>query len=43
MLGDIHYRRGCLTTLSGNFLTAGKSSGSITVDERWDGEYNIEF
>lgn len=40
---DIHYRRGCLTTLSGNFLTAGKSSGSITVDERWDGEYNIEF
>lgn len=40
---DIHYRRGCLTTLSGDFLTAGKSSGSITVDERWDGEYNIEF
>ena len=40
---DIRYRRGFLTTLTGDFLTAGKSAGSITVDERWDGEYNIEL
>lgn len=39
----IPYRRGYLTTLSGDFLTAGKSSGNITVDERWEGEYNVMF
>lgn len=40
---QIAYRRGYLTTVSGGFLTAGKTGGGIIVDTEWDGEYNVEF
>lgn len=42
----IHYKRGYLTTVSGNFLTAGKTpgSGGVNVDTSWeDDEFNVEF
>jgi len=39
----INYRRGCLTTVSGNFLTAGKMGGSIQVDTDWEDDIIIEF
>lgn len=39
----VAYRRGYLTTVSGDFLTAGKTGGGIIIDTEWDGEYNVEF
>lgn len=39
----INYRRGYLTTVSGNFLSAGITSGGIHIDTEWDGEYNVDF
>lgn len=38
----IAYRQGHLTTIRGGFLTAGKSSGGITIDTEWN-EIIIEF
>ncbi len=37
----INYKAGYLTTISGDFLTAGK--GGIDIDTSWDDEFNIEF
>lgn len=39
----IDYRRGCLTTVSGRFLTAGITSGSIHIDTDWKDDIIIEF
>lgn len=39
----INYRRGYLTTLRGEFLTAGKSGGGIHIDTEWDDEFVVEF
>lgn len=38
----IAYKQGCMTTVRGKFLTAGISSGGITIDTEWD-EIIIEF
>lgn len=40
---QIAYRRNHLTTVSGDFLTAGKTGGGITVDTEWDGIYDVVF
>jgi len=42
---EIAYKRGHLTTVRGEFLTAGKSEGSggIHIDTSWEGEYNVDF
>lgn len=32
----IPYRRGELTTVTGTFLTAGRTSGEVTIDTSWD-------
>lgn len=40
---QIAYRRNHLTTVSGDFLTAGKTGGGITIDTEWDGIYDVEF
>lgn len=37
----INYKAGYLTTISGDFLTAGK--GGVDIDTSWDDEFNIEF
>lgn len=37
----IDYRAGQLTTVSGNFLTAGV--GGVQVDTNWSGDYEVEF
>lgn len=37
----IDYRAGQLTTVSGNFLTAGV--GGVQVDTDWSGDYEVEF
>ena len=39
----IPYRRGHLTTVTGHFLTAGKTTGGVEVDTEWDGEIVIPF
>lgn len=39
----IDYRRGCLTTVKGNFLTAGHTGGGIEIDTEWEGTYEVEF
>lgn len=39
----VDYRRGFLTTVSGNFLTAGKTGGGIHVDTEWKDDIIIEF
>lgn len=38
----IAYRAGQLTTVSGDFLTAGLGSG-VTINTEWSGDYNVEF
>lgn len=38
----IAYRAGQLTTVSGNFLTAGMGQG-ITVDTDWSGDHDVDF
>jgi hypothetical protein len=38
----IEYRAGQLTTVSGDFLTAGLGSG-ITINTDWSGDYDVEF
>ncbi|WP_300701222.1 DUF6562 domain-containing protein [Bacteroides sp.] len=37
----IDYRAGQLTTVTGNFLTAGV--GGVQVDTEWSGDYEVEF
>ena len=32
----IPYKRGHLTTVSGHFLTAGKTAGGVQVDTEWN-------
>lgn len=41
----VDYRRGYLTTVKGNFLTAGKTTGSggVSIDTEWENEIIIEF
>lgn len=39
----VNYRRNHLTTIRGQFLTAGKTSGGVNIDTEWNGEYIIEF
>lgn len=38
----VAYRAGQLTTVSGNFLTAGLGSG-VQIDTDWSGDYDVEF
>lgn len=38
----IAYRAGQLTTVSGDFLTAGLGSG-VTINTDWSGDYDVEF
>jgi hypothetical protein len=38
----IAYRAGQLTTVSGDFLTAGLGSG-VTINTEWSGDHNVEF
>lgn len=38
----IAYRAGYLTTVSGNFLTAGLGSG-VNIETDWSGDYEVEF
>ena len=33
---EVPYRRGRLTTVSGNFLTAGYGGGGVDIDTDWD-------
>lgn len=39
----IYYIQGELTVVDGEYLTAGTSSDGVSVDDRWDGEIDIEF
>lgn len=39
----IPYRRGELTTVTGTFLTAGRTSGGVDVDTEWGDNIVIEF
>lgn len=39
----IPYRRGHLTTVTGHFLTAGKTTGGVQIDTGWGDEIVIEF
>ena len=39
----IPYRRGQLTTVSGNFLTAGRTSGGVNIDTGWGEDIVIPF
>lgn len=40
---EIKYSRNHLTTISGDFLTAGVSSGGITINTDWDSVIEYEF
>lgn len=40
---QINYRRSHLTTVHGNFLTAGISNGGININTEWDGIYDVWF
>ena len=40
---QIPYRRGQLTTVSGAFLTAGRTSGGVDIDTDWGDDIVIEF
>lgn len=39
----IPYRRGHLTTVKGDFLTAGNTSGGVDIDTDWDDEIIVDF
>lgn len=39
----IPYRRGCLTTITGSYLTAGRTTGGIGIDTEWGGEIIVPF
>ena len=40
---QIPYRRGHLTTVTGRFLTAGKTTGGVEVDDDWENDITIDF
>ena len=41
---EVPYRRGRLTTVSGNFLTAGYGGGGVDIDTDWDDDtFEVEF
>lgn len=40
---QIPYKRGHLTTVTGRFLTAGKTTGGVQVDNDWENDVTIEF
>ena len=40
---QIPYRRGQLTTVTGTFLTAGRTSGGVEIDTDWKEDIVIEF
>lgn len=40
---QIPYRRGQLTTVTGRFLTAGKTTGGVEVDDDWENDITIDF
>lgn len=39
----VKYKRNLVTTLRGNFLTAGVVNPGINIDTDWDGVYDVEF
>ena len=39
----ISYKRGHLTTVTGHFLTAGKTPGGVQIDTEWGEDVVIEF
>ena len=39
----IDYRRNCLTTVKGRFLTAGIQEGGVHIDTEWEGDFEVEF
>ena len=39
----IPYKRGHLTTVTGHFLTAGKTPGGVQIDTEWGDDVVIEF
>lgn len=39
----IAYRRGCLTTVRGKFLTAGIGNGGVSIDTEWEDSFVVEF
>lgn len=39
----VDYMPGEETTVSGDYLTAGAFSGDMNVDDRWEGELDVEF
>lgn len=40
---EVKYKRGMLTTVTGDFLTAGVVNPGINIDTNWDGEYEVTF
>ncbi|MDD2953680.1 MAG: hypothetical protein PHC95_11030, partial [Parabacteroides sp.] len=40
---EVKYKRGMLTTVEGDFLTAGVVNPGINIDTNWDGEYEVIF
>ena len=40
---QIPYKRGHLTTVTGRFLTAGKTTGGVQVDNNWENDVTIDF
>ena len=39
----VDYRRGHLTTVTGHFLTAGRTSGGVQVEHNWGNDVTVEF
>ena len=39
----IPYKRGHLTTVTGRFLTTGKTTGGVQVDNNWENDVTIDF
>lgn len=39
----IAYRRGYLTTIRGDFLTAGATGGDFQINTDWEGEFEVRF
>lgn len=40
---EVKYKRGMLTTITGEFLTAGVVNPGINIDTDWEDEYNVTF
>ena len=39
----VDYKRGHLTTVTGHFLTAGRTSGGVQVEHNWGNDVTVEF